>query len=103
MPRFSNKLETFEEFFCIMAKRFLVPHWHASIAGMGALTRTAIGIRRKRNERQRKAKKSKENSVKKRKRTKKRIKIMVFKRTLGLNFKLEARAMTILYVSNSWL
>ena len=54
MPRFSNKLETFEKFFCIMAKRFLVPHRHASTAGMGALTRTAIGIRRKRKERQRK-------------------------------------------------
>jgi len=41
-----------------MAKRFLVPHWHASTAGMGALTRTAIGIRRKkRNERQRKERK----------------------------------------------
>ena len=33
-----------------MAKRFLVPHWHASTARMGALTRTAIGIRRKRKE-----------------------------------------------------
>ena len=42
-----------------MAKRFLVPHWHASTAGMGALTRTAIGIRRKRKERQRKARRQK--------------------------------------------
>ena len=33
-----------------MEKRFLVPHWHASTARMGALTRTAIGIRRKRKE-----------------------------------------------------
>jgi hypothetical protein len=32
-----------------MAKRFLVPHWHASTAGMGALIRTAIGIINKRN------------------------------------------------------
>ena len=118
MPRFSNKLETFEGFFCIidffrtgrssklnqefwfrarkkfvsdrsvhkrtwgsrtnfwprqgpkgdgyerslMAKRFLVPHKHASTAGMGALTRTAIGIRRKWKEtKDRESKEGKEN------------------------------------------
>ena len=70
MPRFSNKLETLRDFLNTRFKKISRAHWHASTARMGALTRMAIGIRRKRNERQRKqerqrkAKKGKERQRK---------------------------------------